>query len=188
MHTLIVGITESGKTTLAKKLSKKFVSEGFNVIVLTSVFDEWPVGVIVYDDQEKFLKAFWASKRCVVFIDEGGETIGRFNKSMEQTATKGRHYGHTCFFMGQRATLINATVRGQCSQLFCFSQGSKDAELLAEEWNQPELKEAPLLRRGECFVVRRFGENGKRYIAKLDAFKEGEEDEKNNSKSEADHE
>jgi hypothetical protein len=170
MHSLIVGITESGKTTLAKKLAQKHIGQGFSVLVLTSVFDEWPDGVQVFDDEEYFLEVFWASQKCVVFIDEGGETIGRFNKGMEQTATKGRHFGHSCYFMGQRATLINATVRGQCGQLFCFQQGAKDSDVLAEEWSQPKLKEATMLKRGECFVVRRFGADGGKFIAKLNAF------------------
>lgn len=172
MHSLIVGITESGKTTLAKKLAEIHVKQGFGVFVLTSVFDSWPKGVKVYDDQEKFLKTFWNSKKCFVFIDEGGETIGRYNKSMEQTATKGRHYGHSVYFMGQRASLLNMTVRGQCSQLFCFSQGNKDCDLLAEEWNQPELRSASMLERGTCFVVKRFGDDGKPFIRKMNVFNE----------------
>lgn len=171
MHSLIVGITESGKTTICKKLAAKHLEQGFAVLVLTSIFDAWPEGCLVFDDQDEFLRVFWNSKKCMVFIDEGGSTVGRYNEAMDATATRGRHWGHSCYFSSQRATQISATVRGQCSQLFCFAQGKKDAEVLAEEFNQPGLEEAPNLRRGEFFLVRRFGEDGGKFIQKLDAFK-----------------
>ena len=171
MHSLIVGITESGKTTLCKKLAEKHIEQGYAVLVLTSVFDEWSKGCIVYDDQDEFLRVFWNSKKCFVFIDEGGTTVGRYNEAMDATATRGRHWGHSCYFSAQRATQISATVRGQCSQLFCFAQGTKDAEVLAEEFNNVELEKASDLRQGEFYLVRRFGHDGEKFCAKLDAFK-----------------
>lgn len=167
----MVGITESGKTTLCKKLAAEHVRQGFAVLVLTNIFDEWPEGVHVFDEQEEFLKAFWASKRCMVFIDEGGETMGRYNKAMESTTTQGRHWGHSVYVCGQSAIQINPTVRNQCSQLFCFAQGTKAAETLSEEWRAPELLEAPDLMQGEFFLVRRFGKDRKRAVIKMDAFK-----------------
>lgn len=171
MHTLVVGITESGKTTLCKKLAAAHVKEGFAVLALSAIYDDWPTGVLLFDDQEKFLQIFWASKRCMVFIDEGKKMMGRYNEAMEETTTRGRHWGHSVYVCGQSAIQINPTVRGQCSQLFCFAQGTKAAETLAEEWRCEELNNAPDLMQGEFYKVLRFGKDRKLSCEKLDAFK-----------------
>ena len=169
MHTLIVGITESGKTTILKRLVEKHL-KNFEVIVLTSIFDAWPQGSHVFDDPDKFLQTFWASKKCIAIIDEGSVTIGRYNEAMEKTATQGRHWGHSCYFAVQRASQISPNIRAMCSQLFCFSQGQKDSDILSEEFNQPLLQNASSLKKGEFFLVRRFGDDGGQYIEKMNAF------------------
>ena len=34
------------------------------------------------DNVDEFLKVFWASQCCDVFIDESGDTIGHYDKAM----------------------------------------------------------------------------------------------------------
>ncbi len=171
VHTLVVGVTRAGKTTLLKKIAKQHVKNGYTVLVLTAVYEPWGDGVMVFDNQDEFLKVFWSSQKCIVIIDEGMETMGRYNEAMAATTTRGGHWGHSVYVAGQSATQINPTVRGQCAQLYCFAQGTKASETLAEEYRQPILAtEAPELKRGEFFLVRRFGDDGGKYIKKLNAF------------------
>lgn len=169
MHSLICGMSQSGKTTLGKRLASLHKAQGFPVHVLTSVWDKWEADYIT-DDNEEFLSVFWASESCMVFIDEAGDTVGRYDEAMRQTATKGRHYGHSVYYLSQRPALLNATVRAQCEQLFLFNIGIKDAKALAEDWNQDRLLEAPQLSRGEYFRCLRFGEDGKPFISKGSLF------------------
>lgn len=155
-HSLILGVTECGKTTLGKKLSQHFIDSGYGVIVLDPLNDPaWPASFKTSDPDE-FLRVFKKSRKCFVFIDEAGQAVGRFNNEMEQTATMGRHFGHSCFFLSQRAKQINTTVRDQCSYLALFTSSLDDSKIHANEWNHPELCEAYKLPKGKYFYCDRF--------------------------------
>jgi len=159
-HSLILGMTESGKTTLAKKLAHIYREKDIAIIVLDMMNDpEWPSGPGTYKthDPDIFLEVFWKSKSCAVFIDESGDAIGRYNTAMNQTATKGRHWGHQCHYITQRGAQLATTVRDQCSHLFLFTSSLNDSKIHADEWNQPELRTACNLPQGEFFHVTRFG-------------------------------
>lgn len=114
---------------------------------------------------EEFLNAFHASVSCDVFIDEAGDAIGHYEKAMIKTATMGRHRGHNVHFVTQRGAQLSPTVRTQCRNLFLFNMAREDCELLAKEWNKPELKDAALLPQGQCMMVSRFGD-----VKHLNAF------------------
>lgn len=170
-HSKIIGMTESGKTTLAKQLSKEYQQRKIPVIVLDPLGDPgWsdnPDSEYFYqtDNKAVFLSAVRASRSCAVFIDEAGESVGQYDREMYWLATRGRHYGHNCHFLAQRAQQIAKTVRDQCGRLYLFNCSLDDAKTLANEWNKPELKEAYTLKQGEFFAVSRFGS-----VVKLSAF------------------
>jgi hypothetical protein len=154
---MILGMTESGKTTLAKQLAVNLKQKGFKVIVLDPLSDpEWNADFQT-DEPDVFLNVFWESRQCMVFIDEAGEAVGQYDKVMQRTATKGRHWGHSCHYISQRGTMIARTVRDQCSNLFLFTSALEDSKTHAVEWNKPELKTASGLNQGEYFHATRFG-------------------------------
>lgn len=156
-HVLILGMTESGKTTLARTLAQHYKRNGVGVLVLDPLSDpRWPCDFVTADSDE-FLDVFWRSRRCVAFMDEGGESVGRYNTAMQATATRGRHWGHSCHFIAQRATQLAPIVRDQCTHLFLFCSSLKDGEILADEWNKPELAECAKLRQGEYIHAVKFG-------------------------------
>lgn len=156
-HSLILGMTESGKTTLAKRLAAKYKEAGIKVIVLDPIHDpEWNADYQT-NDPDEFLNVFWNSRQCAVFIDEAGESAGQYDKAMIRTATKGRHWGHNVHYLSQRGALLSTTIRGQCSQLFLFLSGKNDGKIHAEEWAFDELKECTKLKRGEFFHCSRGG-------------------------------
>ena len=169
MHTLITGTTESGKTTIAKKFASIHRVQGFKVLVLTTILDTWDADYVT-DDQEEFLKIFWRSEHIVAIMDEGGETVGRYQKAMIATATQGRHWGHTCYYLVQNPTSISPDIRNCCSQVFCFAISPNPAKLLAEDFNQPGLLAAPNLPQGEYYRAKRFGEDGRPYFGHGSAF------------------
>lgn len=155
-HSLILGMTESGKTTLAKQLAAQYHARGIGVIVLDPMNDpEWQADYRT-DDPAEFLAVVWKSKRCAVFIDEAGEAVGAFDTVMQRTATKGRHWGHSMHYLSQRGVQIARTVRDQCSHLFLFTTSLDDSKIHANEWNKPILREANTLPRGHYFHVTRF--------------------------------
>lgn len=83
--------------------------------------------------------------------------IGHYERAMIRCLTRGRHWGHNVFVGTQRPAQLSPTVRTQCRRLFLFTIAREDAEILAREWNKPELKEAATLPQGQCFVTERFG-------------------------------
>lgn len=161
-HVLILGMTESGKTTLAKKLCKDYQKRKIACIVLDPLRDPgWsdaPDSDLFFQtvDKDEFLATVKASQRCAVFIDESGESVGQYDTTMHWLATRGRHYGHNCHFISQRGQQIAKTVRDQCGRLFLFTCSLTDAKILADEWNKPVLREAHMLEQGEFFIVGRF--------------------------------
>ena len=160
MHTLIIGGTESGKTTLAKRIVGAAKNEGLLSIVYDPLANtDWGAEYQT-DNEELFLRCVWASRNCLIFCDEAGETVQRYNPDMAKIFTRGRHYGHSCFALAQKSTQINPLVRDQCGAVYLFGCGLPTAKTLAEECIEPEL-----LRpaengwvRGKYIYKRRFGE------------------------------
>ena len=156
-HSLILGMTESGKTTLGKHLSREFSKQGIPVLVLDPMNDpEWHADFRT-TDQDAFLEVFWANQSCQCFIDESAQMVGRYDDLMQETATRGRHFGHSVFYLSQRGAQISTTVRAQTRHLFLFTSAKDDCKILANEFNQPELLKANNLPQGHFYSASRFG-------------------------------
>lgn len=117
---------------------------------------EWQCDFIT-SDQTEFLDVFWKSRSCMAFIDEGGESVGRYNKLMNKCATRGRHWGHTVHIIAQEATQIGPLVRAQCTKLFAFAQSTAAGELLAREWLHEELEQSAKLKKREYMYAVKMG-------------------------------
>jgi hypothetical protein len=168
-HVLIVGTTECGKTTLARQLSAYYKRNGFGVLVLDPLNDpRWSYDFIT-DDSAEFLDVYWRSRRCIAFMDEGGESVGRYDTAMQQTATRGRHWGHSNHFIAQDPTQLAPVVRSQCSHVFAFALSVRQSKILAEEFNEPLLEGCPRLMQGEYIHAQRFGQAVTNKGAKINA-------------------
>ena len=146
-------MTQSGKTTLAKRLINQYKNDGTLSIVLDPLSDpEWGASFVTANNDE-FLKAMITSRSCALFVDESGAAIGRYAGAMQKVATQSRHWGHKAHFITQRVTQLDPLIRGQCSTLFLFRVTKRDALAMADEFGQDILKEAHTLAQGECFKV-----------------------------------
>ena len=155
-HSLFVGTTESGKTTLAKSLCAQYRAQGFKALVLDAAHNGWNADFET-GDPEKFFDMALRSRRCALFIDEAGTALGWLQKEAVQIATMFRHFGHFAHFIGQRHTMVAPSVRHNCTRLFIFSISTEDAADLKAEWRHPEIMHAPALQQGEFLFVKRFG-------------------------------
>jgi hypothetical protein len=158
-HSLIIGTTQSGKSTLAKLMAERWVRAGHEVGVLDPLGDEWPA-TWATTDSEYFLHLAKRRKRCFLIVDESGVAVGLHNQTMSWLTTTGRHLGHACYFLAQRGVQLPLTLRENCVGGFFFALGPKDAKLMAETWNCPELAEhaGRQFPRGQFKWVRRFAE------------------------------
>ena len=174
MHSLILGSTESGKTTLARKIARKLSESGHEILVLDPIFsgdaETWSTRD-VYTSPENFLPVFWNTHNRFVFIDESDSVMRRaINLELVQTGMRGRHNGHSVTYITHFRTDLLPALRSQCSQLFLFSTGSDDAYALAQEWRCSELEKAPDLAQGQFYWVRRFWHGKSGQFQKLSAF------------------
>ena len=133
--------------------------KGIGVLVLdpTGYASLWDADFVTKDPQE-FLRIVFASKRCMVIVDESGDMIGRFGGEMNKLATRAAHNGHRCFFITQRAKQIDPTVRGNCENIITFAQSPDDAKQLSIDFVDEELKKAPSLAKGEYLYKNGFSE------------------------------
>lgn len=156
-HSLILGMTESGKTTCAKQLCAAYTTAGWATVVLDPMGDPaWHCSFRT-SQPNAFLQVLWNSRRCMFFVDEGGKMIGRFDDLMVDTATMGRHWGHSGHYISQRGAQLNRTLRDQCSHLFLFTTALDDCKTHANEWNKPELRNASSLPALHYYHATRYG-------------------------------
>mgnify|MGYP005849283253 CR=1 FL=1 len=156
MHSLIVGRTESGKTTLAKILAAAFVERGKDVAILDPLLDPGWEGTLITKEPTEFLHYVKTNKGLILFVDESGSMIGRYNPEMDWLATSSRHMGHSVFFICQRAQQISLTIRAQCSKTYLFASIRQDAEYFADEYNEPTILTAPKMIAGEFYILSSF--------------------------------
>ena len=158
-HAMILGMTISGKTSLAKSLARSLRAKGIQVLAFDPTNDpEWINSAdFVTADRVQFLQVYWQSEGCAVFIDEAADVCTQADKDFIRTATQGRHRGHQNFYIAQRGTMIARTIRDQCTRLYIFTTALADAKIHSDEWNAPQLLESPALPRGTFFYVDKYG-------------------------------
>lgn len=164
MHFLVCGESGTGKTRWAIARANEAAKKGKKVIILDPFFDEWPTSAFITNDREKFLQEFWKYDECLVIVDESAITAPRGEESMIETAILGRHQGHLIIYVCQRVQQIHPTIRGQCSHLVVFGCSARDARLLADEFDNPELETAAKLPPGEFYYLHRRGAISKEKI------------------------
>jgi thymidylate kinase len=156
MHSLIVGMTESGKTSLAKNIARRLSNHGAPVMVLDILGSRWEGANYTTSDINEFMDYVKQARDCYIFIDESGE-VGKLAKEFYWLATRSRHYGHSVFFITQRSNQMKPIIRAQCRQLFLFCSAKNDCKILYEDFNYAELLEANNLPQGTFFHAQRFG-------------------------------
>lgn len=157
MHSLIVGITTSGKTTLAKQMASSYRRKGRPVLVHDVLLSKWDADFVT-DDMSLFMKNAQENHNCMLFIDESSEAIGRYNRETFWLATRSRHQGHVAHFILQRYADINKTVRDQCSRLFTFRISTYDAKCLCDDWANEKLIGASRLDKYVFIYTSRFSQ------------------------------
>lgn len=151
-HFLIVGMTESGKSSLARAMSRKYAEAGHVPIVLDVTRNrEWGSGAIIFTDAEEFLR-YVKNPRLVIrqplFIEEAGIAIGKYIADFQWITTFSRHHGMRAHIVAQRAEMVDKTLRSQCANLCAFGLPFDDAKSYAREFNGKEIMQCTTFRPG----------------------------------------
>lgn len=174
MHTIIIGMTESGKTSIAKMICEGLKKKKKKTAVLDPLLDpDWDADFITADKDE-FITHCKAQQNLYIFIDEGSESVGRYDTTMQWFATQSRHWGHSCFFISQGITQMSPIIADQSSRAIVFSVSYTNIDIIAEKWNMPELRKVPRMEKGEFYVIDRFNplQRGKVDFAEWKAYYE----------------
>jgi DNA helicase HerA-like ATPase len=142
MHTLICGVTESGKTTLAHLLAAEDARQKKEVIVFDPVgtqtaAGEWPDHVVMFTDKQKFLRYVARPTNpegTAVYIDEAADILSHDQRENEWLLTRGRHLGYSVTLVTQRPKLVSPSVRHQCARLFMFRLSQGDAREIGADY------------------------------------------------------
>lgn len=148
MHSAFVGMSRTGKSSLAIATAKGLVARGRPVFVFDPIHDpRWErTKATVIDDPFKMLHrckttvgGHWFWEEWGPFIKNHPEPeVRRAAPAFAWLGTTSRHLGHTQWFIAHGwQDLIH--VRANCDQVFAFGQGNKSAALIAEDFARPEL-------------------------------------------------
>lgn len=177
MHVLFCGVTESGKTTLARAVARDLHASGQNVIIYDPVGTNtagggWPVGegAILFSDFGEF--AEYVSRDDVrgahLFIDEAGDHFGVGNKENHWLLTRGRHFFLYVYLIAQRPKMLAPTARTQCSRTYAFRMAPEDMrEVFADNGHAPPEKNQKPLDQGDFYVLL----SGNAKISRANVFK-----------------
>lgn len=155
MHSAIIGKTESGKTTLAKKLAAGLRARGYGILVLDPFLDNFDCDFIT-DDTEKFLSVCRGSWNCQIFVDEAGMTCGNYAQNMHWLATAARHNFHNVFFIAQRYKMLAVNIRGNLGRVFLFSVPKSICRDIYVDYDDEQVLNAHNLQQGEYLVLQNF--------------------------------
>jgi hypothetical protein len=134
VHALYTGVTQSGKTTLARLHARALSRMEHNVIVYDPVGSgtlggDWPEDAVRFDDPNKLM--IYLEKEDVadahVFIDEADTVLGHVWTENHWLLTRGRHKGLYIRVITQRPKMVSPSVRAQCSICYHFRLAKKDA-------------------------------------------------------------
>ncbi|RRJ96731.1 hypothetical protein Ga0100231_023390 [Opitutaceae bacterium TAV4] len=147
LHEAILGQTGSGKSHLAKHKASHLKASGIGVLVLHMDIEPWPLACHSWqtDDPAEFLRMFWAARNCACFMELADAEVDKYDLGFHRCFTKGRHFGHRCFFVSQRAAQVHPAIRENCTSLALFSVQADPAKLWSKEFNDPVLLKAASL-------------------------------------------
>ena len=116
MHSLILGITKSGKSYFAKSLAQLSKQRKRRVVVLDPLRDEWQGADFVTSDLQEFISVLKSNENCDAYADETGMTIGRGKvaDSAQWLATPSRPCGHKFHFLVQPYSFLDFKIRSYC--------------------------------------------------------------------------
>lgn len=163
-HSLICGITQSGKTTLARYIARYLVKKKQRVIVFDPTADTKTLGgdwntTEVFTDPGEFLEFVEDPKNITpdnpahIFIDESDEIFSHSQIENRWILKKGRHYGMAVYLITQRPNLIMPTARNQCTTCYMFRLTVTDSKLVLADYGHTEIP-GPPLDQGEYLILK----------------------------------
>ena len=156
----IFGMIQSGKTTLARKISWHFWrTKQQRSIYLDLKKDPvrnwWPDSGQVFFEEEAFWNAAWTNENLVVVVDEAAVSINRNRDLMAVfTMMNGRH--HRLIVCGHSGADLLPAMRQQLGYLFLFRQAVEAADMWRSQFADEQIMQATTLDQFQFLLAARF--------------------------------
>lgn len=167
----IFGPKLSGKTTLAKALSREYWQQkGLVSYVLDPWRSNWGEHAWVVNDEGYFWRTVWENgvhngKQGVVFVDDASATIARDTELMP-VFTMLRHNHHRLVIIGHHGGNLLPGMRQELDTLFLFRQPIPAARVWYENFAEDKIMECTTLQQYEFLEVHSYGGATKRRLTK----------------------
>lgn len=149
MHIFVLGLSKTGKSTLARAVADGWKATKKSVIVCDPLGGKWNADYQTRDFDE-FCKVYQANRSCLAIVDECHLIKDAKQKGTLQSMNAlGRHYGHTNLFIGHRVTSVPKGARMLSERFLVFKQAPDDAREIYGDYPHELVKELPRLERGE---------------------------------------
>lgn len=157
---LLIGVGESGKSTLAREL---ITESGLPYYVFDPILSQWDGAEFVTDNMDEFVVKVEADARPrIALVDEAGEALSVGNRKYHKVFTRWRHNAILPMAAAQRYKMIAPNVRVNATDVYLFETALPDCEELAIDFNCPDLVEAAKFESGDFFHLRKI--NGKKTL------------------------
>lgn len=159
-HGLIVGISGTGKSSLAKWLARALKSTpGFYVAVLDKLRDPDWCGHLVTHDPDVYWRqiikvARPLKKKIALIYEESRLSKARDDEALSLAAAAGRHPGIKLWPIAQRLAHVHPDVRENVAERWIFRIESDDAVAMAKGLRLDALREAADLPNLHFFRIR----------------------------------
>lgn len=145
VHCLYAGVTQTGKTTLARMHARLLDRAGYDVAVYDPVRTEthggdWPPNAKVFERLDAFLAHCKHARDTFVFVDESADVFSLSQTENHWLLRRGRHRGLYLRLMAQRPKTIAPNARSQCAIAYVFRLARDDAkEIFADFGHGPAM-------------------------------------------------
>lgn len=157
-HWLYCGVTESGKTTLARFHARRLADAKWPVIVYDPVRTgttggDWPSSAVLYTDPKIFLHEINKAKNAYVFVDESPDVFSHEMRENHWLLRRGRHRGLYLRLISTRPMMVHPNVRTQCKRVFMFRMSPSDAADIANDFGHDRYVVSKELDKGDCIML-----------------------------------
>ncbi len=151
----IFGPKLSGKTTLAKALSKEYYAKkGIRSLVFDPHLDrDWGNQAWLTNNPDQFWAAVWKAQGCLVIAEEAAVTIDR-DGDLVPVFTMLRHNRHRLLIVGHSGRELTLGMRNNMDTLYLFKQGPAIAKIWTETIADKRIMECTTLDQYEFLLIR----------------------------------